>query len=455
VTGRVGLLTCVAILLLAAGVARAQSAPTCTFDPATARVTVSVNGLDARLKAVRWSGKIWLNDVACAGATVFNTDSIQVNGSPGYDPVTLIGRFEPGLTPEATSGSEIEISFALGGAGDAVFFELSPRRDVLVFTSDGIDVGNDGDRDILTAGTNIITVYGQGGNDRIDASAYTSPIPLPRIVLYGGPGDDVLIAPTIPGVELYGDDGDDVLIGGDDDDELFGGMGADRMVGNGGDDYFGQRNTVDGQEAIADGADDIRGGDGVDWLDYGGRIHGVTVTIGGTEPDGEPGEGDLVRGDVEQVRGGSGPDVLVGNGLANIFEGNEGDDELYGGGGNDTLIDGQDAPSNDILVGGGGDDMLEAGLGDDFLDGGLGDDVLYGDFYCGGCVPGGGADILHGGPGGDALDGGDGVDEFFGDGGNDTFVNDDGYAETVDCGPGLADDPQPSSLDTFIACELI
>ena len=53
------------------------------------------------------------------------------------------------------------------------------------------------------------------------------------------------------------------------------------------------------------------------------------------------------------------------------------------------------------------------------------------------------------------LDGGDGADEFFGDDGNDTFINGDGFAETVDCGAGTADDPQPSALDTFISCEQI
>src|SRR5262245_17701872 len=132
-TTRVGLLTSVAILLLAAGVARAQSAPTCTFDPATARVTVSVNGQDARLKAVAWNGKILLNDVACAGATVFNTDSIQVNGSPGRF-FSLIGKFEPGLTPEATGGSEIEISYAADHGYLTV--ELTRRPDRLIFTSD-------------------------------------------------------------------------------------------------------------------------------------------------------------------------------------------------------------------------------------------------------------------------------------------------------------------------------
>ena len=44
---------------------------------------------------------------------------------------------------------------------------------------------------------------------------------------------------------------------------------------------------------------------------------------------------------------------------------------------------------------------------------------------------------------------------FFGDDGRDTFLNADGYAETVDCGAGTGDDPQPSSLDTFISCEAI
>jgi Ca2+-binding RTX toxin-like protein len=362
-------------------------------------------------------------------------------------------------TQEATGGSEIEISFAFVDTYDIVIVKLSSRSDRLVFTSDGIDVGNDGDRDILTAGTAQVRVYGQGGNDRIDASAYSGSRAGHGVALHGGPGNDTLIGSTIANAEgegnlLYGDDGDDVLIGGDSSDYMYGGMGDDRMVGHGGEDFFGS-------EATVDGADDMRGGDGIDWVDYGGfndetrrRTNGVTVTIGDTEPDGEPGEGDLVRGDVENVSGGAGPDVLVGNGLANALEGGYGDDELYGGGGDDGLYGGRAYlipndpwdPGNDVLVGDEGNDTFWGGGGDDFLDGGLGADRLLGET---------GADLLHGGPGPDALDGGPDQDEFHGDGGNDTFFNDDGFAETVDCGPGLADDPQPSSLDTFIACELI
>lgn len=435
-TRRIRFLTCCAIVLVTAGVARAQSASTCAFDPATARVTVSVNGLEARVQAVAASGEIWLNGASCGGATVFNTDTIQVNGSGSNDEVELSGKFVPGLTPEPTGGSEIEISFALGTSMEHVIVKLGPRRDRLVFTSDGIDVGNDGDPDILTQGTSRVFVYGRGGNDHIDASAYTGSNYLPAVVLHGGPGNDVLIGSAVRPNDLYGEDGDDVLYGGGSEDQIHGGMGNDRMLGAGGRDYFWE-------EATADGADDMRGGDGIDQVRYRYRTNGVVVTIGDTEPDGEPGEGDLVHGDIENLFGGYGPDVLVGNGQANDLSGWYGDDELYGGGGNDLLTG---FWGNDVLVGDGGDDKLEGREGDDFLDGGLGADALLGDV---------GNDVLQGGPGADMLDGGDGPDEFFGDDGRDTFINADAFAETVDCGAGTGDDPQPSALDTFIGCEEI
>jgi Ca2+-binding RTX toxin-like protein len=48
--------------------------------------------------------------------------------------------------------------------------------------------------------------------------------------------------------------------------------------------------------------------------------------------------------------------------------GGQGNDELYGGGGRDTLI------------GGAGDDILNGGRSYDKLTGGAGDDILFGDF---------------------------------------------------------------------------
>ncbi|WP_306005712.1 M10 family metallopeptidase C-terminal domain-containing protein [Aquicoccus porphyridii] len=68
---------------------------------------------------------------------------------------------------------------------------------------------------------------------------------------------------------------------------------------------------------------------------------------------------------IENATGGSGNDMLIGNGADNELIGNDGDDMLAGGAGDDTL------------EGGAGDDELIGGAGDDMLDGGAGHDVAY------------------------------------------------------------------------------
>src|SRR6185503_5946033 len=112
---------------------------------------------------------------------------------------------------------------------------------LLTFTSDGIDVGNDLDRDILTAGVEWIRVDGLGGNDRIDASAYSSQPPgtsVGVIELYGGSGNDVLIGSSILVNYLYGEEDADTMYGGAANDALYGGPGDDRMFGRDGNDSF-------------------------------------------------------------------------------------------------------------------------------------------------------------------------------------------------------------------------
>jgi Ca2+-binding RTX toxin-like protein len=72
----------------------------------------------------------------------------------------------------------------------------------------------------------------------------------------GGPGNDLLGAPAMPGpVSLSGGDGDDILVGGNGDDQLDGGAGADLIAGGPGND------TV----LLRDGAvDHFQCGDGFD-----------------------------------------------------------------------------------------------------------------------------------------------------------------------------------------------
>lgn len=395
-----------ALCLCAFGPAAAwgQSAATCVFDPGAAAVTVALHGIDAQLRAAP-SGNILLDGTSCGGATVSNTDSVQIVADTPFvsERISLSGTFAPGLTPEATGVSEIEISVGLESFDDLVVL-LRGGADRLRFAPNGIDVGNDFDADIMTAGEFRITVQAGAGDDEVDASAYQH---AQQIFLHGRDGNDHLVGGPLAQNKLYGEAGNDTLLGGDTFDDLDGGPGDDVMFGRGGEDWFVQGTA-------SDGADDMRGGAGTDWVDYRGRTSPVTVTMGNAQPDGEAGEGDKVRRDVENAYGGRGDDVLVGTYVRNYLDGWSGDDEVYGGGGDDVV---RGETGSDILVGDDGDDILQGDAGNDFLDGG---------------------------PGRDSFQAWDGAD---------TIANADGFADQVDCGAG-SDDAEPDPLDTFVDCEL-
>jgi serralysin len=151
---------------------------------------------------------------------------------------------------------------------------------------------------------------------------------------------------------------------------------------------------------------------------------------------------------IENARGGSGNDTLIGNAVANVLTGNAGDDWLSGGAGGDTLNGGagfdiasyQSASAGVIASlgspGGTGGEAagdkfsgIEALEGSNFADrftGGNGDDTLWGmggDDYLEG---GNGLDMLWGGDGADTLIGANGNDTLMGEGGNDTLDGSNG-----------------------------
>ncbi|WP_305125246.1 calcium-binding protein [Streptomyces odontomachi] len=111
---------------------------------------------------------------------------------------------------------------------------------------------------------------------------------------------------------------------------------------------------------------------------------------------GGPGDDTLHAHTARTVLGGSGNDMVMGPGV------------LYGGDGMDDLM-GDDG--NQQMWGGRGDDMIEGYGGDDVVYGGPGDDHAMG---------GDGRDIVLGGPGDDTLDGEGGDDLVSGGPGNDT-----------------------------------
>lgn len=468
---------------LGAGPARGQ---TCSFDAASATLSVETSSRRTYITAVASTGAIELNGAPCGDATVLTTDRIQVTGTDGVDPIRLSGRFEPGMTPEVDGTSEIEIAMTLGYGSNNVRVNFPNGHDHVRLTAHGFDVGDDGDEDILIDSPLYLGLYvdGGGGNDHIDATDYVG-----SVSMQGGPGNDDLVGSAYADT-IDGEGGDDSIHGGGGNDYVGGGDGDDLVIGGDGDDTLYED---DG----ANGADDMRGGAGIDVVSYFGRSIGVSVTIGNDlADDGEPGEGDNVEASVENLEGGSGSDVLVGSARANRLDGRRGSDVLDGGRGADVLIggegrdqvtyalrtvpvtvtigngladDGEDSEGDmvdgtvDDVVGGLAPNVLVGSSSANHLTGGPAGDELYG---------GGGNDVLTGGPAGDilvgddgddrligqagadTLDGGPGADTFIGGSGDDILYNADGIAESVDCGDGF-DDPEPEDIDTFVACEAI
>jgi len=261
----------------------------------------------------------------------------------------------------------------LGGAGNDTLD--GEAGDDNVRGEDGSDVVSGG------AGADTLSGGNDAGVDTLDYSDRTTPV---RVSLDGinddgasGEGDN-----AVPGFEIVqGGADDDVLIGGAGDEALFGNDGNDELAGG-------------------DGGDDLSGGPGVDAVTYVARSAPVFVNLAEGGNDGTPGEGDYVLEDVEKVVGGSGDDVLLGDGRSNVLVGGPGNDRISGAEGDDTLAgeEGNDELSgdvgNDTLFGGDGNDSLFGGDGNDELKGEAGDDNLDG---------GAGSDRHNGGPGIDAI----------------------------------------------------
>jgi Ca2+-binding RTX toxin-like protein len=276
-----------------------------------------------------------------------------------------------------------------------------------------------------------VTLLSLDGRDRADTITLGSGTVAATII--GGAGDDV----------LTGGSAIDTLNGGADADTLTGGALNDTLNGDTGDDVL-----VGGT-----GADSFNGGTGTDLADYSARTSGVTVSVETTANDGEPGELDNVKVDVENVTGGSGNDVLLGGTPINVLAGGDGDDSLDGEAANDVLDGGAgadilaggaavdtvtyagrsaavvvtiDGAANDgtpgeldtvkadveTVIGGSGNDDLSGSILAETLFGGAGADTLRGE---------GGIDVLWGDAGNDLLEGGAAADTMNGDDGDDTL----------------------------------
>ncbi len=152
------------------------------------------------------------------------------------------------------------------------------------------------------------------------------------------------------------------------------------------------------------------------------------------------------RTEADDIRGGQGDDSLWGYGGDDRIEGGSGNDSIIGGPGDDTLTDtfGDDNIKGDdgndaIDMGPGVDDLALGGHGDDFIlagpdfmtaFSGTGDDIAIG---------GTGRDNIFGNEGDDWLEGGAHADLLMGDNSNQFQNDEDGGNDVFDAGPGSDD----------------
>ena len=370
----------------------------------------------------------------------------------------------------------------------------SANADVLVGDGGGNTIKGRGGDDTIRGGPASDDLDGEAGADTVDYTDHGavtvtldasntfkngSPSEVDRTFQFeaaaGGAGNDTLTSAYPAGnpVRLDGGGGNDTLTGGASDDTRAGGAGSDVVNGQGGTDtaqYTGPAGVV------------------------------VTLNNGAAKDDGGPDDGAAGARDsvsAENVAGGTGPDVLIGDSGANRIQGGDGDDSIQGGLGRDDLFGGAGrdkasyeerassqpvdvsidgvvndgapgendalAPDFEVVAGGSGSDRLTAtaAAGVELI-GNSGDDEIFAPNGSGAAQGGNGNDEITGGDGADVLDGGlgddtvdglGGADQVRGGGGADTIEARDGAVDAVDCGTDsdtALTDPGDSRTD----CEL-
>jgi len=249
--------------------------------------------------------------------------------------------------------------------------------------------------------------------------------PNPTVIVHLGDGNDLAESNNDHAaghsVQFFGEDGDDDLQSQGSSDLLDGGPGNDRL----------QPDDHD-----AGSGDIVVGGPGVDslWLDtaFGGNGP-INASFDGVANDGFAGESDNYGADLENLEG-------VSTAPSIQFVGNDAPNKVQ-----------MRSESADVLVGLGGDDMIDAANGNDVVDGGDGNDTIYG---------GGNDDQIKGGLGLDALSGeGSGSGFSISVAGNDTIDARDGIREQLNCGPGadtaIVDELDVVPQDPGSLCEAV
>jgi Ca2+-binding RTX toxin-like protein len=264
--------------------------------------------------------------------------------------------------------------------------------------NDSIYIRRDGSNLVVTAYNSIISWSSSSTMPTYKSQTKTYLADsVDRLVANLGGGNDTLRQDhsCIADAQVHGGEGNDAVRG------YFGTYEhIAHIYGDGGNDTF----ETEGQFCFTDGG---AGGDTFraydlpghgPMVDYSTRTANVVADMDDIADDGEAGEHDNIERSCFGIIGGSGNDYLAGafsvagldsTGEGN-FNGNDGNDTIFGGAGFDVILGGEgddqlhggpvgDGPDiGDYILGEGGNDTLW-GTGDasDSLDGGVGDDVIH------------------------------------------------------------------------------
>ena len=147
-----------------------------------------------------------------------------------------------------------------------------------------------GGSDTIDGGSGDDIIYGGAGNDKIEGSIGNDYLVggWGQDEIYGDEDNDIIYGNQEKDMiwgnwgrdDLHGGDGDDEIYGGDDHDNLYGDGGSDILVGGEGND-----NLLAGGTNAAGQANELFGGDGIDflWSSSGSNAH--TILYGGADPD--------------------------------------------------------------------------------------------------------------------------------------------------------------------------
>ena len=434
----------VAAAAAAAHAPAAHAATTCSLAAGLLEVTMTQHDDRAHLSTAAGAIAIGARGgvpVTCAGGTptTTNTDTVLVvdNSDNPATPVATDGNttltlrdpasFAPGKTPEGTAG-EIELFANMkDGVDDQLEVYAPPAGSNFTAGTGGFDWNGDRARELLGGPFDAVVLIGDAGSDAISAQGGGTtggPLTTPRLVVYGGNGNDTLLGGNTPaGDDLRGEEGDDVLTGFAGNDDLEG----------------------------AAGNDTVSGGAGSDGVYFHTAPAGVTVDLGRVDIQ-DTGEGSDSFAGIENAQGSLFADTLIGDGANNVLAGLAGDDTLDGRGGSDAMLGGPgadtltfaqapaavvvDIAAKSAIQGTEADTFteIENVIGSPFAD------TLAGDETANRIVAGAGADTVSGGAG------------------NDSMEVRDGEADKVSCGVDadtvVAD---RRSLDTIAApeCEAV